>query len=511
MSVLRSAGVRSTAASFVEVALFFCLVTPLFAILCYGAFHAIHGPTVRMRNASELTELMTVASQATERISQIEEAAATIDPESRLGEEIVKFTAAIGQAPSGSPTPAQSAQRIVELAKRKTRQDAEEVKAAFAYADEAAKTAASMMLADALKNATTLSTTARQVNSHFQVLWRVGEDVVRDHRPDLAEARKEKADALAEIEKAQKRITDALKSIEKADDPDHLADLEAEKMAAETAKANALKKKADATTKAESLDPLPPALGDLIRAIDAIEHDANALSDRAAMLNERMQTLSVAKTQSASQAVKDARDARDEMIQSRTDAAEDIAKTSTDLEQLATAAGELAQQVVSLCAPASDEARRIADDPDDKADKAAWNVKRTEVAAAKLVRRAARAVAACRQARRTPVDPGQGFRASLSQGLGDIRLNSVLTGRFPFLSVDELIGTAPWWVWIIEGLLYLLLITIYWAPGQSDQDKCELRAFGLFLLTVVVAAIVVYWSQIAAQVTLFFDMVNGRA
>jgi hypothetical protein len=55
------------------------------------------------------------------------------------------------------------------------------------------------------------------------------------------------------------------------------------------------------------------------------------------------------------------------------------------------------------------------------------------------------------------------------------------------------LGILPAWMWILEGLGYLLVITIYWAPGDQGLDETELRGFVVFLVTALVAVAV--WLQ----------------
>jgi hypothetical protein len=54
-------------------------------------------------------------------------------------------------------------------------------------------------------------------------------------------------------------------------------------------------------------------------------------------------------------------------------------------------------------------------------------------------------------------------------------------------------GILPAWMWILEGLGYLLLITIYWSPGEAEVDESELRGFVIFVVTALVALAV--WLQ----------------
>ena len=53
---------------------------------------------------------------------------------------------------------------------------------------------------------------------------------------------------------------------------------------------------------------------------------------------------------------------------------------------------------------------------------------------------------------------------------------------------------VPVWGWILAGAAYLLIVTIYWAPGDKDQNEAELRAFVLFLvMALVVGGVLLEW------------------
>jgi len=62
---------------------------------------------------------------------------------------------------------------------------------------------------------------------------------------------------------------------------------------------------------------------------------------------------------------------------------------------------------------------------------------------------------------------------------------------------------VPVWAWILAGGVYLLIVTIYWAPGEKDQNEAELRAFVLFLLVAVVVA--------GALLEAYFGALSGTA
>ena len=54
-------------------------------------------------------------------------------------------------------------------------------------------------------------------------------------------------------------------------------------------------------------------------------------------------------------------------------------------------------------------------------------------------------------------------------------------------------GILPAWMWIVEGLGYLFLVTIYWAPGEDSVNASELRGFVIFV--IVALAVLAVWLQ----------------
>jgi hypothetical protein len=64
--------------------------------------------------------------------------------------------------------------------------------------------------------------------------------------------------------------------------------------------------------------------------------------------------------------------------------------------------------------------------------------------------------------------------AAIAQAVGKIELQT-------FFSIRDWFASLPVWMWIVEGLGYLLLITIYWTPGDEPANETELRAFAIFV------------------------------
>ena len=53
--------------------------------------------------------------------------------------------------------------------------------------------------------------------------------------------------------------------------------------------------------------------------------------------------------------------------------------------------------------------------------------------------------------------------------------------------LDLVSTTVPIWGWVLMGGLYLLIVTVYWSPGEKPSNDTELFAF----VIVIAAALVV--------------------
>ncbi|MFA6134318.1 MAG: hypothetical protein WC869_09930 [Phycisphaerae bacterium] len=78
-----------------------------------------------------------------------------------------------------------------------------------------------------------------------------------------------------------------------------------------------------------------------------------------------------------------------------------------------------------------------------------------------------------------------------------IARESLTAGMFflPYLgeNLSRWSAILPIWMWLIEGAGYLLLVTIYWTPGETSLDESELR--GLVIFAVVAAVAGAFWLQ----------------
>jgi len=76
------------------------------------------------------------------------------------------------------------------------------------------------------------------------------------------------------------------------------------------------------------------------------------------------------------------------------------------------------------------------------------------------------------------------------------------------------LGALPVWVWIVDGVGYLGLVTLYWVPGDEAVNQTERRAFALFLLIALVAffAYLLRWHAAALRAIFddFWNLVAGK-
>ena len=76
--------------------------------------------------------------------------------------------------------------------------------------------------------------------------------------------------------------------------------------------------------------------------------------------------------------------------------------------------------------------------------------------------------------------------ALFSGHIGQVSGSMVAMWNFP-LGLGSWFAVVPIWMWILMGLGYLLLITIYWAPGEEAVSESELKGFVLFVLIGLLA------------------------
>ena len=139
-------------------------------------------------------------------------------------------------------------------------------------------------------------------------------------------------------------------------------------------------------------------------------------------------------------------------------------------------------------------------------------IRRIEDLAKQTIRHSRLALDVADTAGRGQVVAGQSGDASFSQGMAEVRMGRVFQSGFPPVNFSQLFGSLPWWMWVIEGLIYLLILTIYWAPSDDpEMNVCELRAFVLFAAVAVVSALIALQIQgqyLSKPIGLFFEILR---
>lgn len=78
--------------------------------------------------------------------------------------------------------------------------------------------------------------------------------------------------------------------------------------------------------------------------------------------------------------------------------------------------------------------------------------------------------------------------------------------------IGRLAAVLPVWMWVVQVAGYLLLITIYWSPGDAPLDHAELGGLVLFVLLVGVTGLAwleLSYHAVSGTVRTFWQIVTG--
>jgi len=491
----------------VEVVLFFFVLSPLLLTAGWGVFHAAGGPISQMRESSNLAEELTTARQAAEQLVERRAEARTLDPESKLHEALTALVNTVCSLPADPVDLIARVERVTELAIRRARENVDELEAAERYAKESAKSAAESMLTDAVERAGKLHSIVKETNARKDALLGICRDVLNDHDPDWAEAWYAAVEARKTIRAAQAALAQANEDLE-SDDEGVRAQAAEDRDRAQTDLTGAETALADAVAKQDALPGLPTDLTELLSTLEAVDRDSAALVDEADRLYKHIHALTNATISEMIEAAQQGRDAQDVAVSRRIAAANALASSADRLRELSTQLAESADDAEQRCTV---RYYLVRDSGAPQAAEHAWNLKRAQVTAAKVVRRAHRTHNLCGGAMASFPAPGQALGASWSQGLSEIPFGQVISGRFPFLSLRGLFASLPWWMWIVQVAMYMLFVVAYWVPGDDESNRHEVRAMGLFLLVIALVCGIAYYQQIFTQFNAFVDMMSAGA
>ncbi|MCE5325138.1 MAG: hypothetical protein LLG01_01865 [Planctomycetaceae bacterium] len=73
----------------------------------------------------------------------------------------------------------------------------------------------------------------------------------------------------------------------------------------------------------------------------------------------------------------------------------------------------------------------------------------------------------------------------------------------------SLFTEVPVWLWFVQGGVYLLLVTIYWAPVGEGVNEIELRALVLTMLAALIAAAAANFALVSGLAETFWNIITG--
>ena len=92
---------------------------------------------------------------------------------------------------------------------------------------------------------------------------------------------------------------------------------------------------------------------------------------------------------------------------------------------------------------------------------------------------------------------------------GGSAVGEIFTPAFPYVALGELLFFVPVWMWFIEIAGYLLLVTIYWVPGDEDSNRTEMRALVLTMVLACVGAGIYFRGTVVHLARTFWKIVAG--
>jgi len=66
--------------------------------------------------------------------------------------------------------------------------------------------------------------------------------------------------------------------------------------------------------------------------------------------------------------------------------------------------------------------------------------------------------------------------------------------------------SLPVWTWIALGIVYLLIITVWWIPGDEEANRKELIALAIVASATAVAVCAIYWQEVLGVAKTFYDI-----
>lgn len=71
---------------------------------------------------------------------------------------------------------------------------------------------------------------------------------------------------------------------------------------------------------------------------------------------------------------------------------------------------------------------------------------------------------------------------------------------------------TPAWLWIVASIVYLILLCIWWAPGDETTSKAEVWALAIVAVIALSILVVWQWGPVSSTLNTFKDVMasGGR-
>jgi len=67
-------------------------------------------------------------------------------------------------------------------------------------------------------------------------------------------------------------------------------------------------------------------------------------------------------------------------------------------------------------------------------------------------------------------------------------------------------ASMPLWIWVILGLVYLLIVTVWWTPGGEEDNKTELTALAIVSVVALIVAGVWQYKAVGRVAVEFWNI-----
>jgi len=73
--------------------------------------------------------------------------------------------------------------------------------------------------------------------------------------------------------------------------------------------------------------------------------------------------------------------------------------------------------------------------------------------------------------------------------------------------------SLPIWMWLVLGIVYILIVTVWWVPGDEEANRKELIALTIVSSAMIVALAVIYRQHVGQIAETFYEIMKtgGRA